>query len=142
MYNSKEIIVNDNGLSRVQCKYIGTSFNNEKYLHEEILHIYKYTEDNFSGYNEEDNIILISGVLPPLNAIKQIQKELDDRNKERPQSIDDFSKFTIKGNNHNKFQNSNDIKNTSQVSSEKTKDNKNNGKKMKKTLKKNLYDIL
>ena len=135
MYKSKEIIVTDNGLERIQCGYVGASFNNDKYSIDEVLYLYKPTEDIFSGYNEDSNILLISGALPPLNSIKLIQKELYERKKNKSSNTNDFSKFIVdtdKKPHQNLNQN-----NTHSNSQNKVKDK---GKIMKKTLKKNLFD--
>ncbi|WP_297419665.1 hypothetical protein [Clostridium sp.] len=134
MYKSKEIIIKENGLERVQCGYIGASFNDDKYDINEILYLYKPIEDKFNGYNEDKNILLISGVLPPLNCIKKIQKELEDREKGNNTTVSDFSKFIIDDSKFTKNNESNkqDIYQNSEINLD--------NKTKKKTLKKNLFD--
>ena len=123
----------DNGLERIKCLYLGTSFSDENYIHEEALYFFKPIEDNFQGYNEEKNLLLLSGMMPPVHLIKGLQDELDDRlmNEDTKKEMD-FSKFKVQ---------TKDIEtSTTTKQAVEAKPVINSGHKKKKRLRKNLLD--
>lgn len=112
MYKKDNEIIED-GITKLRCSYIGTSFNNEDYKHDDITKRYKWSGEDFQGYNEENNLVLISGCLPPLYAIQVITAELQDREKNKALIKDtDLSKFIIDTSSTN-------ISNNSEVASAK-----------------------
>lgn len=137
IYKTDDVMIedeNDNNIRKMQCSYIGTSFNNEKYLHEDVLKNYKAIEEDYTGYNEENNLVLISGCLPPFYAIQVIDAEVKDRQMNSNSNTNkNFNKFTIDFSNNvsNK-----EISNTKVNNS--PKERKTN---MKKVMKQNLSDI-
>lgn len=80
----------------IKCGYIGISFNNENY---NKSYIYKnYLPDSrkevYIGDNSyENDILLLSGMLPPMDAIGLIEHELKTRKENVDKGID-FSNFS------------------------------------------------
>jgi cell division GTPase FtsZ len=138
IYKTKDVMIkddNNDNIEKMKCSYIGTSFNNENYIHEEILEAYNPTEEDYHGYNQENNLVLISGCLPPFYSIQVINTELEDRKRNKTSNTTkNFSKFTIDF--------SENINTEEPVETESThsapKERKTN---MKKVMKKNLADI-
>lgn len=142
MYKIKENTVTiengDQKIEKIRCGFIGTSFSNENYTNSDILDRFEYTEENFEGYNEDNNLLILSGCLPPLLSVQVIQAELQDRDRKKAESsITDFSKFTLDYDTESAVSN---IKNEAPISQQKPK-SKDKGKSMKKTMKKNLFDM-
>lgn len=95
MYKKDNEILED-GITKLRCSYVGTSFNNEEYKHEDIAKRYKWSGEDFQGYNEENNLVIISGCLPPLYAIQVITAELQDREKNKAFTKEtDLSRFIV-----------------------------------------------
>lgn len=137
MYKSDQILDKTNGLERIQCSCLGTSFNDESYSHDELNISYK-ANDNFDGFNEEHNLLLLSGAMPPKTAIDLIEKELTNRENTINVNMD-FNKFKVSNTTKNNVQNKKGANNLFKNPKTNDKD-----KMMKKALKrkKNLFDIL
>lgn len=88
--NSVEL---NDGTKAIKCGYLGISFNNENYKKEYVSKHYKAIKEQYVGYNEDTNLILISGCLPPFNAIKSIEYELQDREKSKETNELDYSAY-------------------------------------------------
>jgi cell division GTPase FtsZ len=134
--NKKNTIIDDedDGKEKMQCGYIGTSLNNLNYKHTDILSLYKPLQEDYQGYNDENNLLLISGALPPFYSIQVIEVEIRDRQRNNKKiSNNNFSDFTID------FSSTIQDKEISQnIPSKQTKSKKPN---MKKVMKQNLSDI-
>ena len=136
MYKSPEsTVIDSNGFTQIKCGFIGTSFNNENYLHSNILEQYKSNKEDFSGFNAEKNLVLVSGCFPPLTSIRVIQNELKDR-KKAESNIDksDLSSFIVENEKIQdvKIENTEELKVTTMV----TRQSK------KKAMKKNIFEIM
>jgi len=139
MYESKESTeVDTNGNKKIKCGFIGTSFNNENYTHKDILDKYKSSKEDFTGYNEDSNLVLISGCLPPLVSIQVIQAELKDREKEEVKnSKTDFSSFIVE--NESVKESMSEVKDISERKPISTPQVR--AKTKKKAMKKNIFDM-
>lgn len=136
MFKIKDVMMIDDGKEKMRCGFIGTSFNDENYNHEEILEKYKNLEEDFHGYNEENNLVLLSGCLPPFYSIQIIEAELDDRAREKAKLKEmDFSKFVVDYDNK-------DIAVDSQQKATPKTQSQPKSKNMKKVMKKNLFDMV
>lgn len=74
-------VTNYNGTTAIKCGYLGMSFADNMYDTNEVLANYSVKKETYINSNEEKNLILISGCLPPYNSIKVIEQELIDRSK-------------------------------------------------------------
>jgi len=139
MYESKEgTEVDSIGNKQIKCGFIGTSFNNENYTHKDILDKYKSSKEDFTGYNEDSNLVLISGCLPPLVSIQVIQAELKDREKEEVKnSKTDFSSFIVE--NENVKESMSEVKEVGERKPVSTPQVR--AKTKKKAMKKNIFDM-
>lgn len=138
MYKTKENTIMEDDIEKIKCSYIGTSFSEEEYKHEDILEKYKHMKEDFHGYNEENNLVLVSGCLPPFYSIQVIKAELDDRERINSETEKtDFSKFVIDYNNG-----TNEVASTKQLKESSTTqpEVKTKAKNKKKVMKKNLFD--
>lgn len=77
--------------SMLKCGYIGISLTDENYDKSEIEDDYVLRNEFYNGRNEEKNLILISGCLPPSDTMQIIKLELDER--EKNHVFDDDSLF-------------------------------------------------
>lgn len=140
MFINEDLIdIDSNKVKRIKCSYIGTSFNDKNYSHEDVLQKYKNLEEDYQGFNEENNLVLISGMLPPYYAIRNIKGELEDREKNKELPKADFSKFTSGYNEIDNNSTSMIKKDTSKKRTQDTTATKNEN--MKKILKSNLFDM-
>lgn len=78
---SKNIITHEDGTTSIGCGYIGISLNDEMYDPNYILNNYTNRKEEYKGVNEDKNLVLISGCLPPFYSIQVIEQELLDREK-------------------------------------------------------------
>ncbi|MFC0903830.1 hypothetical protein ACFHWD_03880 [Clostridium sp. MT-14] len=137
----KEMIkIDDKGNKKIRCGYLGISINDKNYKIEDFLRKYEFNEENYYGYNEDDNLLILTGLLPPYLSIQLINEELTDRLKKSNKKDTDFEKFTTPINSDNKTVISN-IK-TDITKGERADEDISVNKKMKKIMKKNLLDIL
>ena len=97
-FNDMNMKMDAEGNIYYSCGYLGISFANEKYNKDFILNKFKPRNETYIGTNTENNLLLISGMLPPFDAITLINKEIEDRDKEEDNNKIDFSAFVI-GNN-------------------------------------------
>lgn len=86
------------GQPTINCGYMGFSFANENYNQEVILD--KFTPSNekevYRGSNADDkNLFIVSGLMPPMDAIGLINYELKEREKNTQKEAIDVSKFII-----------------------------------------------
>jgi hypothetical protein len=142
MYRTKDNVVVDtvDGKEKLKCSFVGTSFNNDDYNHDDILSQYKWTEGDFSGYNEENNLIIVSGCYPPLYSIQVIKAELEDREREKAnEKVTDFSKFVVDFNSEVAVERNKP--NKSQTVSSQKQPSSSASKSIKKSMKKNLFDM-
>lgn len=139
MYESKESTeIDDKGMKRTRCGFIGTSFNNENYLHSNILEQYKSNREDFTGYNEDSNLVLVSGCLPPLTSIQVIQAELKDREKEESKnSKADFSTFIVE----NEAPKEAVLESTEEETCKTMNNPQVKARTKKKAMKKNIFDM-
>ena len=140
MYESKESIdIDKDGNKKIKCGFIGTSFNNENYTHKDILAKYKSNKEDFEGYNEDSNLVLISGCLPPLVSIQVIQAELKDREKvEICNDKTDFKSFIVEDESEKQsMTNYKEVKDYKPIAQPQVKT-----KTKKKAMKKNIFDML
>ena len=80
---------------KIKCGYLGVSLATKRYSSDFILSKYKPAYESYIGVNEDKNLILISGLLPPFDSITLMQHELEDRTENKVEEID-FSRFAIK----------------------------------------------
>lgn len=142
MYKSKENTVVDvaDGNEKISCAFLGTSFNNENYYHEDVLAQYKWKDGDFSGYNEENNLVIVSGCYPPLYSIQVIKAELEDRERERANATTtDFSKFVVDFNTEVAATQKQTARPQSTVTQRPRE--ASGSKSIKKSMKKNLFDM-
>ena len=120
-----------NGEVKTKCGYIGLSLSDKNIDTENILNKFSPSKEIYVGENEDDkNILLISGCLPPFDKIQYINKELEKRKNKNKNNSFDFTQFIIPSNNNNESKN------------EKFKDfipEEDNNKHKKRRLKKNLF---
>lgn len=139
MYKTDDNIIEDeeDGTKKIKCEFLGTSFSEEQYKHEDVLKSYKPIVDDFKGENEERNLVLISGCLPPFYSIQVIMAELEDRKRTQIESkpLDNFGKFTIDTG-------SVESKSIETVSKPSSSSKKSKNQNMKKTMKKNFFDFI
>jgi hypothetical protein len=143
MYKTKNNTVIDpiDGKEKLKCAFVGTSFNNDNYIHEDVLMNYKWQDGDFNGYNDENNLIIVSGCYPPLYSIQVIKAELEDRQREKEkEKVTNFSEFVVDFNSEAASTVSKPNRPTS-ANSQKSKEPavKSNIKKSMK--KKNLFDM-
>lgn len=120
----------DNSNPYIKCGYLGISFQNESYNQNYFYQRFRFKKEDYTGMNVDRNLLLISGCKPPVNSMKLIEHEIDDREKGENEDYKfDNSSFTI-----NK-------KNTSGFSSNTNNSQKenNNTTTMKQVLKKNIF---
>lgn len=140
IYTTKEMIkVDENGNKKIRCGYLGVSLHDDNYTNENFLKRYEFSEENYYGFNEENNLLILTGMLPPYYSIQLINEELSDREKSKENQTTDFSKFTT-------AVNSTDIKSRNNIKKQKTtinSEDKNisSNKKMKRIMKKDLFDM-
>lgn len=142
MYRTKENTIVDpiDGKEKLKCAFVGTSFNNDNYNHEDVLSQYKWEKGDFSGYNEENNLVIVSGCYPPLYSIQVIKAELEDRDREIANSTTtDFSKFVVDFNTEVAATQRPSTRPQSTVT-QKPKE-ATGSKSIKKSMKKNLFDM-
>lgn len=89
--NEKNIFVNENGKSLLQCGYVGVSLADENYDKSMIRDNYMLRKEFYGGISDEKNLVLISGCLPPSDIMQIIKLELDERAKDN--QFDDNSMF-------------------------------------------------
>lgn len=129
--NNTELL--DDGTKSVKCGYLGISFVNENFNKDYIDKLYIPSKETYSGINADRNILLVSGCFPPINSIRLIEHELEDRKKYTSvQNELDFSKFKI-----NKQVPDTHIEQKLESNDENVSSKGN--KVVKKTMKKNLF---
>lgn len=132
--NEKNTVEVDNE-KLMKVGYIGISLNDENYDTNSLLENYVVRREPYIGGNEDKNLVLISGCLPPNYTMEVIELELDDRNKNDDDDITDIIYHkSFSKNKNNKAKET--LKKTSP--SEKN-DISSSNKKLKKVMKKNLF---
>lgn len=94
MFTNELNIIQDSEGVKVKCGYLGISLVTEKYSSDFITSKFSYKNEIYIGNNEDKNLILISGTLPPFDSITLIQHELKSREKKKEETID-FSLFAL-----------------------------------------------
>lgn len=81
-HKAKNIELNPDGSKRVNCNYIGISFANEEYNQSYIFTKFSVNKDDevYIGTNDEDNLLLISGLDAPISKMTEIKNEIESRN--------------------------------------------------------------
>lgn len=129
--NDKNTFVDENGKSMLKCGYVGVSLADENYDKSMIEDNYMFRNEFYSGNNDEKNLVLVSGCLPPSDTMQVIKLELDERAKDN--LLDDSSMFfTDFTSSMNKTTNNSTIN---------TNDSKpaSTNKTLKKVMKKSLF---
>jgi hypothetical protein len=139
MYKKDATVIED-GIEKIKCSFIGTSFNDDNYNHDEIVSMYKWNTGEFTGYNEENNLVIVSGCLPPLYPIQVIKAELEDRKREKENvKSTDFSKFVVDFNTQETIERNQVVKH--KVETPQREKQPTQSKNIKKSMKKNLFDM-
>lgn len=132
--NEKNTHVDELGHSMLKCGYVGVSLADENYDKSLIQENYMLRKEFYCGSNDERNLVLISGCLPPSDTMQIIKLELDERAKD---NLDDdeifFTDFTSSIKNNKKTSDVDINDNTIQ------KSNTSTNKKLKKVMKKSLF---
>ena len=69
----------DNEKDKVDCGYIGLSLLEDSFDSDRILGAFNYTKEKYIGINEEKNLVLVSGLMPPINKMNMIEREIKNR---------------------------------------------------------------
>lgn len=141
MYKEDNIITDSNKLIQktnenekyIECGYLGISFQNQSYNKDYFYQKFSFRQEDYDGINSDRNLLLISGCKPPLNAMKLIEHEIEDRKKNE----------NIKSNlNNNSFkinrQSTSDYNDSSENSTT-TTNTTTDSNLVKKAMKKNLF---
>lgn len=99
--NEKNTIIEEiNGreIKKIKCGYLGISLADEDFNAEIISQKYKPRYEPYVGEGVEKNLVLVSGCMPPLNDMKVIELEIEEREKEDIDSNIDFSEFVLNKN--------------------------------------------
>ncbi|NFH01621.1 hypothetical protein FC831_15365 [Clostridium botulinum] len=99
--NEKNTIIEErNGreIKKIKCGYLGISLADESFDAEIIAQKYKPRYEPYVGESVEKNLVLISGCMPPLNDMKVIELEIEEREKEEIDTNIDFSDFVLNKN--------------------------------------------
>lgn len=131
--NDKNTVTLDNK-DLMKVGYIGVSLNDENYSAEDLLENYSIRRETYIGKNEDQNIVLMSGCLPPSYTMEVLELELNDRDKNNNE--DNFVLYhkSFSKNRHNKAKEA-----LNQTSSVEKNNSLNSNKKLKKVMKKNLF---
>lgn len=81
----------ETGRVKLRCGYLGISLSDEEYNKASIEKNYIVRRELYVGQNDEKNLVLISGCLPPSGAMENIKMELDERSKR--ENFDDMMSF-------------------------------------------------
>lgn len=135
VYKSEKntVKVDDENLMRVG--YIGVSLNDENYDANSLLENYAIRREPYIGRNEEKNLVLISGCLPPNYTMEVIELELDDRSK----NDDDDTTDIIYHKSFSKNKNNKAKETLNKTTPSERNDISSSNKKLKKVMKKNLF---
>lgn len=120
----------------IKCGYLGVSLNDEKYHMEELVKNYHVRREVYDGFNEENNLVILSGCTPPNATMGSINLEIKERERARQVEEEDIfvASFEVPANEVAFTSNpSPKINNNSSI------DMNNSNKKLKKVLKKNLF---
>ena len=77
------------------CGHLGFSFISENYNQNYILSKFSPRKEIYRGINTEKNLLLISGLKPPMDTVGLINFELEEREKNRQKEEIDASQFLI-----------------------------------------------
>lgn len=96
-FNELNLKTNKDGSTYVKCGYLGLSFSNNKYNKDYLINKFDSKYETYVGNNSNDNnLVLISGMIPPYESITLIEHELETRESQKESDDIDFSKFTVK----------------------------------------------
>lgn len=77
---TKNTVVTEDKKTKFVCNYLGLSTASEQYSSDVMTAKFHNRKEMYVGNNVyEDNILLLSGCLPPVNTMKMIDDELKDR---------------------------------------------------------------
>lgn len=135
--NKNNTITLADGKKVMKCGYIGVSLCDDNYNAEDITSNYSYNQEPYIGTNEENNIVLVSGCLPPYYTMEVLELELSERVKtDSKQTTDIFFKEIVR----TKQSISKPVESKSDTESEASeKVNVSPNKNLKKVMKKNLF---
>lgn len=81
---------------KVNCGHVGISFSESKFDSADILKHFNNSREVYEGINPANrNIVLLSGMYPPVDYIKKITAELEDRATRRTNTLFSFSDFIV-----------------------------------------------
>ena len=82
-----------NSQVKTKCSYIGVSLSEERYIVDDLLKHFHNIKEEYIGNNiSGDNLLVLSGVTPPIDCIKAIQDELEHRS---TNTVDDDFQFSV-----------------------------------------------
>lgn len=93
-YKSVEVAI-DNAIknsvfvqpSSYDCNYLGVSVKKESFYAEDFKNKFDVLEAPYCGYNDEENILVLSGLAMPKDSIELIQMALKDTEKKRQERV-------------------------------------------------------
>lgn len=146
VYRTQEntvIVDPSKNLKAMKCGYLGISLSNENYNAQEILENYYVRKEPYIGLNQDKNLVLVSGCLPPSSAMEVLYLELKERRNAEKEEVEviPYKSFSVNKNNNSQdtFRN----KDANVVQNDFGKSSKNDAleqnKKLKKVLKKSLF---
>ena len=124
-------IIENNGTTKTKCGHLGLSImEGFKFGIDNVLKLFSPKKEVYIGANEDKNILILSGMLPPYDKITLISHEIESRSKENDENNElDLSIFMAKTTKKEE-KSENFTKKIEENSDKKTK---------KKRLKKNLF---
>lgn len=138
--NNRNTVITDveRNITAMKCGYLGISLKEEQYKasKDNILMNYHVRKEPYIGDNEENNLVLISGCLPPNYTMEVISMELEERNKIAKDEDNEiyYTDFTKKKEVKPNYKTEVEVKTPKEVPAQ-----NNSNKKLKKVLKKNLF---
>ncbi|MDU3410073.1 hypothetical protein [Clostridium sp.] len=135
IYKSEKNTVTVDNENLMRVGYMGISLNDENYDADSLLENYAIRREPYIGGNEEKNLVLISGCLPPNYTMEVIELELDDRSK----NDDDDTTDIIYHKSFSKNKNNKAKETLNKTTPSERNDISSSNKKLKKVMKKNLF---
>ena len=140
IYKNKEnmVLLDENtNKTAMKCGYLGISLSNENYNPQDILNNYYVRREQYIGVNEDKNLVLISGCLPPNSTMEVLNLELKERLRNE---VEDTNPMFFKSFDIGSTKNSNPVNSSNKKASpEPINEVVNQNKKLKKVLKKSLF---
>lgn len=133
--NKKNLIELEDGVLASKCGYLGISISDENYNADEVSKDYYVKKEAYVGANEDKNLVLISGCVPPNYTMELLKMELEEREKnieDEDDSVDYFKDFS-------KNRKSTAKENLIRTTTAEKRDSSSSNKMLKKVMKKNLF---